>query len=109
MAKKDFSRINPTEKFFGAAHPEQEEQKEKTDEREQEGQEGQEEQVQKSSISSKKKKTNSDYLRLDIYDYKEYLTVMAGFKRTSVTKYIQALICADMQQNKDTFDKLKNI
>lgn len=105
MAKKDFSRINPTEKFFGAAHPEQEEdkEKEKTDERKQE------EQVQKSSISSKKKKTNSDYLRLDIYDYKEYLTTMAGFKRTSVTKYIQALICADMQQNKDTFDKLKNI
>ncbi len=103
MAKKDFSRINPTEKFFGAAHPEQEEQKEKTHEREQE------EQIQKSSISSKKKKTNSDYLRLDIYDYKEYLTTMAGFKRTSVTKYIQNLIRADMQQNKDTFEKLKNI
>ena len=49
MAKKDFSRINPTEKFFGAAQPEQEEdkEKEKTDERKQE------EQVQKSSISSK--------------------------------------------------------
>lgn len=103
MAKKDFSRINPTEKFFGAAHPEQEEQKEQKDEREQE------EQIQKSSISSKKKKTNSDYLRLDIYDYKEYLTTMAGFKRTSVTKYIQGLIRADMQQNKDTFEKLKNI
>lgn len=103
MAKKDFSRINPTEKFFGSAHPEQEEQKEKTDEREQE------EQVQKSSIASKKKKTNSDYLRLDIYDYKEYLTTMAGFKRTSVTKYIQSLIRADMQQNKDTFEKLKNM
>lgn len=102
MAKKDFSRINPTEKFFGAAHPEQEEKK-KTDEREQEAQ------VQKSSIVSKKKKTNSDYLRLDIYDYKEYLTTMAGFKRTSVTKYIQSLISADMQQNKDTFEKLKNI
>lgn len=103
MAKKDFSRINPTEKFFGPAHPEQEEQKEKTDEREQE------EQVQKSSIASKKKKTNSDYLRLDIYDYKEYLTTMAGFKRTSVTKYIQGLIRADMQQNKEIFEKLKNI
>lgn len=101
MAKKDFSRINPTEKFFGSAHPEQEQ--EKTEEREQEAQ------AQKSSNTSKKKKTNSDYLRLDIYDYKEYLTTMAGFKRTSVTKYIQSLIRADMQQHKDIYDKLKNI
>lgn len=93
MPKKDFSQFNPTEKFFGAAHEELEP----------------EEQTKETVLSSKKKKTNSDYLRLDIYDYRDYLSTMAGFRCTSVTKYIQSLIDADIEQNKEIYEKLKNM
>ena len=55
------------------------------------------------------KKTNSDYLRLDIYNYRDYLSTMAGFKKMSITKYIQGLIDADMEQNKETYEKIKSI
>lgn len=56
-----------------------------------------------------KKKSNSDYLRLDIYGYKDYLSTMAGFRKMSITKYIQGLIDADMEQNKEIYEKIKNI
>lgn len=56
-----------------------------------------------------KKKSNSDYLRLDIYGYKDYLSTMAGFRKMSITKYIQSLINADIEQNKETYEKIKNI
>lgn len=62
-----------------------------------------------------KKKSNSDYIRLDIADYKEYLRIMAGFdtiksaKTVSVTKYIQNLISADMEARKNEYEKIKNI
>lgn len=64
---------------------------------------------------TKKKKTNSDYIRLDVADYKEYLQTMAGYdsmksgKSISVTKYIQALISADMDSRKVEYEKAKNI
>lgn len=56
-----------------------------------------------------KKKSNSDYLRLDVYGYKDYLSTMAGFRKMSITRYIQKLIDADMDQNKETYEKIKNI
>ncbi len=56
-----------------------------------------------------KKKSNSDYLRLDVYGYKDYLSTMAGFRKMSITKYIQGLINTDMEQNKETYEKIKNI
>lgn len=66
-------------------------------------------------IEAKKKKTNSDYIRLDVADYKEYLQTMAGYdsmksgKSVSVTKYIQSLISADMDSRKEEYEKAKNI
>ncbi len=56
-----------------------------------------------------KKKSNSDYLRLDIYGYKDYLSTMAGFRKMSITKYIQGLIDIDMEQNKEIYKKIKDI
>lgn len=56
-----------------------------------------------------KKKSNSDYLRLDIYGYKDYLSTMAGFRKMSITKYIQGLIDTDMEQNKEIYKKIKDI
>lgn len=56
-----------------------------------------------------KKKSNSDYLRLDIYGYKDYLSTMAGFRKISITKYIQGLIDIDMEQNKEIYRKIKDI
>lgn len=56
-----------------------------------------------------KKKSNSDYLRLDIYGYKDYLSTMAGFRKMSITKYIQGLIDIDMEQNKEIYRKIKDI
>lgn len=64
---------------------------------------------------TKRKKTNSDYIRLDVADYKEYLQTMAGYdsmksgKSISVTKYIQSLISADMSSRKVEYEKAKNI
>lgn len=64
---------------------------------------------------TKRKKTNSDYIRLDVADYKEYLQMMAGYdsmksgKSISVTKYIQSLISADMDSRKVEYEKAKNI
>ena len=56
-----------------------------------------------------KKKSNSDYLRLDIYGYKDYLSTIAGFRKMSITKYIQGLIDIDMEQNKEIYRKIKDI
>ena len=79
-----------------------------------------EEELTKKNLShkktdAKKKKTNSDYIRLDVADYKEYLQTMAGYdsmksgKSVSVTKYIQSLISADMDSRKVEYEKAKNI
>lgn len=66
-------------------------------------------QKKESIPAASKKKKNSDYLRLDISDYREYLSTMAGFKRISLTKYIQHLIDNDIKQCSETYEKLKNI
>lgn len=66
--------------------------------------------IKKPAADNKKPaKTNSDYLRLDIYGRKDYLQVMAGHRKVSVTKYIQSLIDKDMEQNGETYEKLKSI
>lgn len=56
-----------------------------------------------------KKKSNGDYLRLDIFRYRDFLSTMAGFRKMSITKYIQKLIDADMEQNQEIYEKIKNI
>lgn len=56
-----------------------------------------------------KKKSNGDYLRLDIFRYRDFLSTMAGFRKMSITKYIQGLIDADMEHNREIYEKIKNI
>lgn len=62
-----------------------------------------------STNTNTKKKTNSDYLRLDVYGYKDYLQTMSGHAKKSVTKYIHGLIESDMERNRETYEKLKSI
>lgn len=56
-----------------------------------------------------KKKSNNDYMRLNIAGYRDYLSTMAGFEQMSITKYIQKLINADMENNKETYEEIKSI
>lgn len=64
---------------------------------------------------SGKEKKSPDYIRLDVSGLKEYLQTMAGYdsirygKTVSVTKYIRALISADMDSRKEEYEKIKNI
>lgn len=54
-------------------------------------------------------KNNSDYLRLDIYGYKDYIYTMAGFECMSATRYIQQLIEKDMEQNASKYKTIKGL
>ena len=54
-------------------------------------------------------KKNKKYLRLDITDNQEYISLMADYNNVSMTKYINQLIEADRQINGDTFSKLAEI
>ena len=55
------------------------------------------------------------YMRLDITDCQEYISLMAAYtskttgKYTSMTQYIQRLIEDDRQKNKELYDKLEQI
>lgn len=55
------------------------------------------------------------YMRLDITDCQEYISLMAAYtskttgKYTSMTQYIQRLIEEDRQKNKELYDKLEEI
>ena len=77
--------------------------------REQEREEERPAAVSTNTSTNAKKKTNSDYLRLDVYGYKDYLQTMSGHAKKSVTKYIQGLIESDMERNIETYEKLKSI
>lgn len=67
---------------------------------------------QQSKSNSKKGKK---YLRLDITDYQEYISLMADHasntsgKYISMTQYILRLIEADKQQNIKLYEKLEQI
>ncbi len=64
------------------------------------------------SMQGKKK---PEYLRLDITNYKDYVSLMAGHltstsgKYVSMTQYILGLIEADKQSNIDLYRKLEQI
>lgn len=62
-----------------------------------------------------KRKKGQKYLRLDITDYQEYISLMADHasstsgKYVSMTQYILRLIEADKQQNIELYEKLEQI
>ena len=62
-----------------------------------------------------KQKKKPEYLRLDVTDYKEYISLMAEHtsnttgKYVSMTQYILRLIEADKQKNLETYEKLEQI
>ena len=63
----------------------------------------------------KQEKKKSEYLRLDVTDYKDYISLMAEHtsntsgKYVSMTQYILRLIEADKQKNIETYEKLEQI
>ena len=63
----------------------------------------------------KQDKKKPDYFRLDLTDYKEYISLMAEHtsnttgKYVSMTQYILRLIEADKQKNLETYEKLEQI
>ena len=65
------------------------------------------------TVTQEKKKP--EYLRLDVTDYKDYISLMAEHtsntsgKYVSMTQYILRLIEADKQKNLETYEKLEQI
>ena len=62
-----------------------------------------------------KEKKKPEYLRLDVTEYKDYVSLMAEHttnttgKYVSMTQYILRLIEADKQKNIETYEKLEQI
>ena len=60
----------------------------------------------------KQEKKKPEYLRLDVTEYKDYVSLMAEHtsnttgKYVSMTQYILRLIEADKQKNLETYEKL---
>lgn len=50
-----------------------------------------------------------EYLKLDLTGIKEYIDLISAQAGKSKTQYIQDLIRADMERNKDVYEKLKDI
>lgn len=48
-------------------------------------------------------------LSLNMTGYWDYVQTMAGYRRMSVTKYIRELIAADMEMNREKYERLKSI
>ena len=65
--------------------------------------------------AQKQEKKKPEYLRLDVTDYKDYISLMAEHtsntsgKYVSMTQYILRLIEADKQKNIETYEKLEQI
>ena len=63
----------------------------------------------------KQEKKKPEYLRLDVTEYKDYVSLMAEHtsnttgKYVSMTQYILRLIEADKQKNIETYEKLEQI
>ena len=49
---------------------------------------------------------NKKYFRLDITEYKDYISLMADYSNLSMTKYINKLIEDDIAKNVNTYNKL---
>lgn len=62
-----------------------------------------------------KEKKKTEYLRLDVTECKDYISLMAEHtsnitgKYVSMTQYILRLIAADKQKNIETYEKLEKI
>ena len=65
--------------------------------------------------TTKPEKKKPEYLRLDVTEYKDYVSLMAEHmsnttgKYVSMTQYILRLIEADKQKNLETYEKLEQI
>lgn len=65
--------------------------------------------------AQKQEKKKPEYLRLDVTEYKDYVSLMAEHssnttgKYVSMTQYILRLIEADKQKNLETYEKLEQI
>ena len=65
--------------------------------------------------TTKPEKKKPEYLRLDVTEYKDYVSLMAEHtsnttgKYVSMTQYILRLIEADKQKNIETYEKLEQI
>lgn len=65
--------------------------------------------------TTKQEKKKPEYLRLDVTEYKDYVSLMAEHmsnttgKYVSMTQYILRLIEADKQKNLETYEKLEQI
>lgn len=73
-----------------------------------------------SALSEPQKNKSNDkrkqkYLRLDITDYQDYISLMAGYEKStsgkyvSMTQYILRLIEKDKQKNMELYEKLEQI
>lgn len=89
MAKRDFTKNNPLDRFGTAAEPSE---PIKT--------------VEPDKTSDKKKRK---YLRLDVEDYHEYIRIMSEHNGVTMTNYIQGLIKKDKEENAVLFGKLERI
>ena len=65
--------------------------------------------------TTKQEKKKPEYLRLDVTEYKDYVSLMAEHmsnttgKYVSMTQYILRLIEADKQKNLETYEKPEQI
>ena len=48
-----------------------------------------------------------EYFRMNLSGRKDYISVMAEAKGQTITRYIQDLIDADREKNRETYEKLK--
>lgn len=107
---KGFSQNNPLDKLSGVTQT-----KKETQAHNEEPKEAVESKEQPKPEAPKQEKKKPDYFRLDLTDYKEYISLMAEYtsnttgKYVSMTQYILRLIEADKQKNIETYEKLEQI
>ena len=63
--------------------------------------------VENAATSEAETKKEKKYIKLDITGYDDYIYTMAHFKDISATKYIRALVEADLKENKLIYEKIK--
>lgn len=107
---KGFSKNNPLDKLSGISVPNNTKiQKEPQTAVEQKQEESE------AKLEKNRGKKRQKYLRLDITNYQDYISLMAEHmtnssgKYTSMTQYILQLIEADKQKNIELYEKLEQI
>ena len=107
---KGFSKNNPLDKLSGVTPT-----KKEAPAHNEVPKEAVESKEQPKPEAPKQDKKKPDYFRLDLTDYKEYISLMAEHtsntsgKYVSMTQYILRLIEADKQKNLETYEKLEQI